>query len=60
MNSEEIEMLKVLKEQAIESYDNRVYVDVKFDSFNFVIDQAIKALERDNRKKVLKWQAKIL
>ena len=42
-----IEMLKIIKEQAIKSNNDTAIIDVKIDSFNFVIGETIKALEQD-------------
>ena len=44
---EAIEMLKTLKEQARNSGANTFVWDINIDSFNFVIDMAIKALEQE-------------
>lgn len=46
-NTEVIEMLKTLKEQAIRSYNDTVILDVKLDSFIFVINEAIKVIEKE-------------
>jgi rubrerythrin len=45
-NRETIEMLKILKEQALKSHNDTAVLEVKIDSFNFVLDEAIKALEQ--------------
>ena len=42
-----IEMLKIIKEQAIKSNNDTAIIDVKIDSFNFVIGETIKALEQE-------------
>lgn len=39
-------MLKTLKEQALKSCKDTAVIDVNIDSFNFVIDEVIKALEQ--------------
>lgn len=52
-NEETIEMLKVLKEQAVKSCDDTAILDVTIDSFMFVIDKAIEALQH---QKVGKWK----
>lgn len=44
---ETIEMLKILKEQALSSCNDTVIIDVKKDSFIFVINMAIKLLEQE-------------
>lgn len=50
MSREElIKSLTLLKEQARNSGANTFVWDVKIDSFNFVIDSAIKALEQEPR-----------
>ena len=41
-----IAMLKTLKEQALKSCRDTAILDVKIDSFIFVIDMAIKTLEQ--------------
>lgn len=45
-NREIIEMLKVLKEQALKSHNDTAVLGVKIASFNFVLDEAIKSLEQ--------------
>lgn len=46
-NAEElIIMLKILKEQALKSCKDTAVIDVNIDSFKFVIDEAIEALEQ--------------
>lgn len=58
-NRETIAMLKMLKEQALKSHNDTAVLEVKIDSFNFVLDEAIKALEQElctdavNRQAVL-------
>lgn len=42
-----IESLTLLKEQARNSGSNTFVWDIKIDSFNFVIDSAIKALDQE-------------
>lgn len=44
-----IEMLKVLKEQALESHNDTAIIDVKKDSFIYVMNTAINSLEIDER-----------
>ena len=44
---EVITMLKALKEQSLKSCKDTAILDVNIDSFNFVIDEAIKALEQE-------------
>jgi cysteinyl-tRNA synthetase len=44
-NREIIEMLKILKEQSFKSHNDTAVLEVKIDSFNFVLDKAIKSLE---------------
>ena len=44
-----IEALTLLKEQALKSHNDTAILEVKKDSFNFVIDQAIEAL-KDNKE----------
>lgn len=44
---ETIEMLKILKKQALSSCNDTVIIDVKKDSFIFVINMSIKALEQE-------------
>jgi len=44
-NREIIEMLKILKEQSFKSHNDTAVLEVKIDSFNFVLDEAIKSLE---------------
>jgi hypothetical protein len=44
-NRETIEMLKILKRQALKSHNDTAVLEVKIDSFNFVLDEAIEALE---------------
>ena len=44
-NREIIEMLKILKEQSFKSHNDTAVLEVKIDSFNFVLDKAIKKLE---------------
>lgn len=46
-NRETIEMLKMLKDQALKSHNDTAVLEVKIDSFNFVLDEAIKALEQE-------------
>lgn len=48
-NRETIEMLKMLKEQALKSHNDTAVLEVKIDSFNFVLDEAIKALEQQEK-----------
>ena len=43
-NKEIVDMLKLLKEQAVKSCNDTAIIDVKKDSFDFVMDSAIKAL----------------
>lgn len=45
-NRETIEMLKMLKAQALKSCNDTAVLEVKIDSFNFVLDEAIKTLEQ--------------
>ena len=49
-NRETIAMLKMLKEQALKSHNDTAVLEVKIGSFNFVLDEAIKALEQEPRK----------
>lgn len=44
---ETIEMLKILKEQALSSCNDTLIIDVKKDSFIFVINMSIIALEQE-------------
>lgn len=44
-NREIIEMLKILKERSFKSHNDTAVLEVKIDSFNFVLDKAIKKLE---------------
>ena len=44
-----IEMLKVLKEQALKSHNDTAIIDVKKDSFIYVMNVAINSLEIDER-----------
>lgn len=46
-NRETIEMLKMLKEQALKSHNDTAVLEVKIDSLNFVLDEAIKALKQE-------------
>lgn len=48
-NRETIEMLKMLKEQALKSHNDTAVLEVKIDSFNFVLNEAIKALEQKEK-----------
>lgn len=47
-----IESLTMLKEQAQEYGDNTFVWDITINSFNFVIDSAIKALEQEPTTKI--------
>lgn len=47
IRKETIEMLKILKEQALSSCNDTAIIDVKKDSFIFVINMAIKLLEQE-------------
>lgn len=42
---EVVPMLKIIKEQAVKSCNDTAIIDVKIDSFNFVIDSTIELLE---------------
>ena len=44
-----IEMLKVLKEQALKSHNDTAIIDVKKDSFIYVMNVAINSLEIDEQ-----------
>ena len=48
-NKEIVEMLKLLKEQAMKSSNDTAIIDVKKDSFDFVMDSAIKALKQEQQ-----------
>ena len=48
-NKEIVEMLKLLKEQAVKSCNDTAIIDVKKNSFDFVMDSAIKALEQEQQ-----------
>lgn len=48
-NKEIVEMLKLLKEQAVKSCNDTAIIDVKKDSFYFVMDSAIKALSQEQQ-----------
>ena len=41
---ETIEMLKMIKEQAIKCHNDTLVFGIKIDSFNFVLDKAINLL----------------
>lgn len=54
---ETIEMLKILKKQALSSCNDTVIIDVKKDSFIFVINMSIKALEQEPCEDAVSRQA---
>lgn len=47
-NEEIVKSLEVLKEQALKSHNDTAIIDVKVDSFVFVIQSAINALQLTN------------
>lgn len=48
-NKEIVEMLKLLKEQAVKSCNDTAIIDVKKNSFDFVMDSAITALSQEQQ-----------
>lgn len=46
-SNELIDMLTIIKGQAIKSNNDTAIINIKIDSFNFVVDKAIKALEQE-------------
>lgn len=56
-NREIIEMLKMLKEQALKSHNDTAVLEVKIDSFNFVLDEAIKVLKQEPCEDCISRQA---
>lgn len=48
-----IDMLMIIKEQAIKSNNDTAIIDIKIDSFNFVIGETIKALEQEPKTDTL-------
>lgn len=49
MTKETIAMLRTLKAQAVESHNDTAVLEVKIDSFNFVLDEAIEALKQQEK-----------
>lgn len=48
-NKEIVEMLKLLKENAVKSCNDTAIINVKKGSFDFVMDSAIKALSQEQQ-----------
>ena len=46
-SKELIDMLTIIKGQAIKSNNDTAIINIKIDSFNFVVDKAIKAIEQE-------------